>query len=96
MALTSKLEDNDVIVIDRFGLERKKTKDFVGILEALGIDNALIVTDEKNDNLAFSSRNVPSVKVLRTEGLNVYDILKHRRLVLLEPSIKQIEGRLLG
>ena len=96
MALSSKLVGNNLIVLDQFGLERKKTKDFVDVLNTLGIDNALIVTDAKDENLEFSSRNVPDVKVLRTEGLNVYDILKYSSLVLLEPSIKRIEGRLLG
>jgi len=96
MALSSKLVDNNLIVLDQFGLEQKKTKDFVDVLNTLGIDNALIVTDAKDENLEFSSRNVPDVKVLRTEGLNVYDILKYSSLVLLEPSIKLIEGRLQG
>ena len=96
MALSSKVMEKDLIVLDRFGLERKKTRDFVKILDALGVDNALIVTDAAHENLEFSSRNVPAVKVLRSEGLNVYDILKYKNLVLLEPSIKQIEGRLMG
>lgn len=96
MALSSKLADNEVIVLDRFGLERKKTRDFVEVLGRLGVDNALIVIDDRDENLELSSRNVPGVKVLRTEGLNVYDILKYNRLVLLEPSINRIEGRLQG
>jgi len=96
MALSSKLLEKDILVLDQFGLDQKKTRDFVDVLGKLGIDNALIVTDAKDENLEYSSRNVPNVKVLRTEGLNVYDILKYRSLVLLEPSIKQIEGRLLG
>jgi large subunit ribosomal protein L4 len=54
----------------------------------------LIITDEKNENLELSSRNVQDIKVLRFEGLNVYDILKYRTLVLLEPAVKNIEGRL--
>jgi large subunit ribosomal protein L4 len=54
----------------------------------------LIVTDARDHTLELSSRNVPNVKVLRTEGLNVYDVLKYRHLVLLEPTIKGIEGRL--
>jgi len=59
------------------------------------MENALIVVDEKNENLELSSRNMAEVKVLRFEGLNVYDILKHKTLVLLEASVKAIEGRLL-
>ena len=63
-------------------------------MKTLKLDNALFVTEKKNENLELSSRNVPDVKVLRSEGLNVYDILKYRTLVLLEPAVKNIEGRL--
>jgi len=94
MALSSKLKAKELIVLDRFELEEIKTKAFVGILDTLKLKSALIVTDDKNENLEMSSRNVTDVKVLRSEGLNVYDILKYRTLVLLEPAIKNIEGRL--
>jgi large subunit ribosomal protein L4 len=63
---------------------------------ALKTREALIVTDRKLENLELSSRNVPSVKVVRSEGLNVYDILRFKQLILLEPSVKQLEGRLLS
>jgi large subunit ribosomal protein L4 len=82
------------MVLDQFELDQIKTKEFVSVINTLKLDNALIVTDDKNDNLELSSRNVPDVKVLRSEGLNVYDILKYRTLVLLEPAVKNIEGRL--
>jgi large subunit ribosomal protein L4 len=94
MALSSKRMDNRLLVVDRFDLERVKTADFVRMMKALSLDNALIVTDGRDERLELSSRNVPGVKVLRTEGLNVYDVLKYRSLVLLEPAIKGIEGRL--
>ena len=94
MALSSKVLENDLMVLDEFELDQIKTKDFVSVLNALKLNNALIVTDNTNDQLELSSRNVPHVKVLRSEGLNVYDILKYRTLVLLEPAVKNIEGRL--
>ena len=94
MALSSKLQANDLIVLDKFELKQIKTKDVVALLRGLKLTNALIVTAEKNENLELSSRNVPDIKVLRSEGLNVYDILKYKTLVLLEPVIKNIEGRL--
>jgi len=94
MALSSKLNEKELVVLDRFELEEIKTKEVVGALDALKLKSALIVTDEKNENLELSSRNVRNVKVLRSEGLNVYDILKYRTLVLLEPAVKNIEGRL--
>jgi large subunit ribosomal protein L4 len=94
MALSSKLSENELMVLDRFDMDRIKTKEFVNVLNNLKLNNALIVTESQNDQLELSSRNVPNVKVLRSEGLNVYDILKHRTLVLLEPVVKNIEGRL--
>jgi large subunit ribosomal protein L4 len=96
MALSSKLLENELVVVDQFELDEIKTKAFVGALENLNVGSALIVTEERNDNLELSSRNVSDVKVLRSEGLNVYDILKYRTLVLLEPAVKNIEGRLLA
>ncbi len=94
MALSSKLNANELIVLDQFKLEEIKTKEFVNVLDGLNLNSALIVTDEKNENLELSSRNIQDIKVLRCEGLNVYDILKYRTLVLLEPAVKNIEGRL--
>mgnify|MGYP001549561406 FL=1 len=94
MALSAKLQEARVTILDQISLASIKTKEFAAILAELDIDNALIVTSARDEKLELSSRNVPGVKILRTEGLNVYDILKYNQLVLLEPSIKQIEGRL--
>ena len=96
MALSSKLQEKNLVVLDRLELEKIKTKDFLNVINTLKIDNALIVTDKKDEKLELSSRNVQNIKVLRSEGLNVYDILKYRNLILLEPVINDIEGRLLS
>jgi large subunit ribosomal protein L4 len=96
MALSSKLQDNELMVLDRFELGQIKTKDFVAAVNTLEASKALIVTVEKNANLELSSRNVPGVKVIRCEGLNVYDVLKYDKLILLEEAVKGIEGRLLS
>jgi large subunit ribosomal protein L4 len=96
MALSVKLQSEDLMVLDAIPMDEVKTKAFVGVLDTLGLSNVLIITDGTDDQLALSSRNVPKVKVMPTEGLNVYDILKFEKLVLLEPSIKKIEGRLLS
>ena len=95
MALSTKLKEDNLIVIDEFDLDKIKTKEFLAMMDSLNIRNALIITEKKNENLELSSRNVPGVKVLRVEGMNVYDILKYENVVLLESSIKSIEGRLL-
>lgn len=96
MALSSKLHEENLIVLDDFQLEQIKTKSFLEVVSRLSLGNSLIVTNSMDDILERSSRNVPGVKVLRSEGLNVYDILKYETLVLLEPSIPGIEGRLLS
>ncbi|MBN1931136.1 MAG: 50S ribosomal protein L4 [Desulfobacterales bacterium] len=96
MALSSKLKEDNLIVLDRFELDEIKTKEFMKVIKKLDIKNVLIIIDEKNENLELSSRNVPEVKVLRSEGLNVFDILKYRNLVLIESSVNKIEGRLLA
>jgi len=95
MALSAKLNDNQLMVMDAFALDQVRTKGFVAVLKTLGTDNVLIISGEPNANLELSARNVPKVKVLRTEGLNVYDILKHDKLILLQSSLQAIQGRLL-
>jgi len=94
MALSSKMQENALAVVDGFGLEQIKTRDFLKVLENLERKNVLVVTDKKDEKLELSSRNLPNVKVLRSEGLNVYDILKYQNIILLEPALKVIEGRL--
>jgi large subunit ribosomal protein L4 len=83
-----------ITVLDAFTLDGIKTKSVIAILKTLKLENPLIIVDVENEALELSSRNIPGVKVLRVEGLNVYDILKHKNLVLLEAAIKTIEGRL--
>ncbi|MBW2642056.1 MAG: 50S ribosomal protein L4 [Deltaproteobacteria bacterium] len=95
MALSSKLQTEKLVVLDEFEIDEIKTREFVKVMGALDMKNALIITDKENKNLELSARNVPQTKVLRVEGLNVYDILKYKNVVLLESSIKSIEGRLL-
>jgi len=94
MALSNKLQENELKVVDRLELERIKTADFVSIAQAMEVDQALIITAERDEKLELSSRNVPGMTVMTTAGLNVYDILRHRNLVLTEESVRGIEGRL--
>lgn len=93
MALSSKMQNQSIIVLDAFALDQIKTKAVASTIKQLALQKPLIVTDGRNEALELSSRNIPGVKVLRVEGLNVYDILNHETLVLVEPSIRQIEGR---
>ncbi len=94
MALTCKAQDQQLMVVDKIEMDEIKTKVFAGMIKGLDAEKALIVTSEKNERLELSSRNVPGVKILQTQGLNVYDILKYPKLVLVQPAIEGIEGRL--
>ncbi len=94
MALSTKLQNEALVVVDKFEMDEIKTRKFVGIMDKMNLGKTLIVTDGVDDKLEKSAKNVQGVKVLRTEGLNVYDILKYDKLLLLEASVKSIEGRL--
>jgi len=94
VALSDKLREEKLTVMTDFGLQAIKTKDFASVLDRFDTDNALVVIPEADEIMEKSSRNLPKVKVLRAEGLNVYDILKHDRLVLLENAVGKIEEAL--
>jgi large subunit ribosomal protein L4 len=88
-ALSAKLKENKLFILDNFNLNEIKTKFFVTILGNLAIDDALII-DDANINLEKSARNVLGIKVLRPEGLNVYDILKYDSLIITQPCLEKI------
>ena len=96
IALTSKCKENQMVVLDGFDLEEIKTKAIVDLLQVFEMDSVLVVTPERNALLEKSARNVPHTKVLCSEGINVYDVLKHRNLLLVKDAVLKIEAALLG
>ncbi|HET97421.1 MAG TPA: 50S ribosomal protein L4 [Desulfurivibrio alkaliphilus] len=96
MALSSRFSDQLLVVLDDFRLDEIKTKKFIEVMDNFEIKNALIIAPERIETLERSSRNVPGFKVMPPEGLNVYDILLHKHIVLLQPCIGQLEERLLS
>jgi len=94
MAVSARFQEGNLIVVDDFTLERIKTKDFIGVMNVLDVENGLIVTNDATENLTKSSSNVNGYKILSTEGLNVYDILLHKKLILVQPVIESLEKRL--
>ena len=94
MALSDKFRSDRLVVLDGFELPEIKTKAFVNVMKNFEADKALIVTMGKNETLEKSARNVPRVKVLRCEGLNVYDVLNHEHLFLVENAIGTIQEAL--
>lgn len=96
MALTDKVQCQQFIVVDDFNLSEIKTKNFVRVLKNFEVSNALIVTQDKLVNLEKSSKNVPRVKVMRYQGINVHDILKYDHLLCEESVIGKIEEALVS
>lgn len=95
-ALTIKVKEEKMVVLHDFPMDGIKTKTFKGVLDTFGFTSALIVLDKADENLEKSSRNIKNIKMMRAEGLNVYDLLKYEHVVMLEPSVKMIEGALLA
>ena len=95
-ALSLRYKEGKLTVLDGFDLGQIKTKLFVEAMEKLGLkgEKVLIVTDGKDEVLERSARNVPWAKVLRCEGLNVYDVLNYRHLLILRSALPKIEERL--
>ncbi len=91
-ALSARYKEECMTVVNGLDLEQISTKGFAEVLDLFELKKALIVVDGENTNLELSARNLPFVKVLRAEGVNVYDILKYPNLVMTEAAIDQIEG----
>ncbi len=91
-ALSLKRQEGKLILLDNFPLGGFKTRQVLEVLKKLQVEDALIVTDEKRLFLERSTRNIPKIQVLRSEGLNVYDILNHEHLILLSPVVERIQG----
>ena len=96
MALSARFSEDNLLVLDNFGLDRIKTKSFATIMNNLEIDNALIVIPGRDEVIEKSARNIQGIKVLPSAGLNVYDVLRYRRLILTGPCISVLEERLLS
>ncbi len=94
MALSDKLLTERLVVLSDFNLPDLKTKGFVEVMKTFDVRKALIVTEEANNNLEKSSRNIPWVKVMKYEGLNVFDLLNHDHLFLVQSAIPKIEEAL--
>lgn len=92
--LSDRVKANRLLVIDEFNLDAVKTKTLALLLKGkLQLDQVLIV-DDTNRNLELSGRNIPRVKVLRTEGLNVYDVVRNEWVVVTKRAVEAIESRL--
>lgn len=90
-ALSTKVNANEIIVLDALSIDAPKTKDMVKILGNLKVGKALVVSAEQDANLALSARNIPGVKVVDATGINVLDLLHHDALVITKDAVAKVE-----
>ncbi|SFB61320.1 large subunit ribosomal protein L4 [Cohnella sp. OV330] len=91
-ALSSKVIASDIIVLDQLSLATPKTKEFQGILNNLKVGRkALVVTADYENNVALSARNIPGVKFVSANGINVLDVLVHDKLIITKDAVAKVE-----
>ena len=95
-ALSMKFRQDRMLILNAFPMDEIKTKRFQEVLDRFGLQKVLFVMDKTYPVLEKSSRNIKNVKMIRSEGLNVYDLLYHDHVVFLEPSLKNIEEALVS
>ena len=95
-ALSMKFKEERMTILRDFPMEEFKTKRFQEVIDRFGFKKTLFVIDQQRPFLERSSRNIRDVKMVRSEGVNVYDLLKYDHVVLLEPSVHKIEGALIA
>ncbi len=91
-AFSSKVEANEIIVLDALAMEAPKTKEMLKVLGNLKVEKkALVVTSEKDENVVLSARNIPGVKTAQVSTLNVYDILNHNAFIITKDAVNKVE-----
>lgn len=90
-ALTSRVQENKLIVLDELKLDGIKTKNFQKVMENLNVNKGLVVLAENDENIMMSARNIPTVQTALTSTINVYDIMKAGKVVLTQDAVKKIE-----
>ena len=91
--LAMKVREGTLVVVDKIEVADGKTKSVLAMCRALGVERALIITEAENPMLEHAARNLPTIKVLRAEGANVYDILRYRHLVVTRAAVEALRGR---
>ncbi|MFP4083592.1 MAG: 50S ribosomal protein L4 [Desulfonatronovibrio sp.] len=94
MALSSRLAENKLKIVDDLDMPEIKTKEFVQIKSTLGLKKPLIVTGKQYNNLELSARNAQGVQVVTQDSINIFDILRHNELVLDKQAVQMLQERL--
>lgn len=92
--LSLQLKSEKITVLDSLDFAKISTKDFAGFMKKFELNRSLIITGEPSLQLQLSSRNVPYVKLLKADGLNVFDILKYQNIVMTQDAVQLVEGAL--
>jgi len=91
-ALSSKVNENEIIVLDKLSFDVIKTKQMVEVLKNLKVDgSAVILIADKNENVEKSARNIPGVKTLLANTINVYDLIKYNKLIITKDAVSKVE-----
>jgi len=90
-ALTSKVQENQMIILDTLNFEAPKTKNIVEMLKALEANKALIITAESNEVVYKSARNIQGISIIPANNINVYDLLKYEKLIITKDAVSKIE-----
>ena len=90
-ALTSRVQEGKIFVVDDLSLDEIKTKKFVEVMNNLKASKALVVLEGENKNVVLSGRNIPTVKVTATNEINTYDVLKYETLVVTKAAVEKLE-----
>ncbi len=90
-ALTAKVQENKLVVVEALSFDAIKTKNFVAVLNNLNVGKALVVLEDLDQNVILSARNLPDVKTSQTNTLNVFDVLKYDALVVTKAAVAKIE-----
>ncbi len=90
-ALSSRVAENKIIVLDAFNMEEVKTKKFKAVMDALKVSKALVVLKDNDQNVLLSARNIADVRTVLTSTLNVFDILKYDTVVVTKAAVENIE-----
>ena len=93
-ALSLRLKEGSLFVVDGFALDDIKTKALAAILKTFDAGSALIVDGKANDKLRLSARNLEKTHFLPPEGVNLYDILRHEHLILTKDAVTELQTRL--
>src|SRR5439155_12290003 len=96
-ALSERLKSGDVLVVEDFKLDSPKTREFVGVLNALQVEGTtLVVASGQDRNLSLASRNIPEVELATSDSLNTYQVLRFDKLLFTRSAFEKVEQRLAG